>query len=60
MNKLSLLSARSPLDKLPWGIAMGLVSGIIRTNNTPQASPVVHCRDAQTGGLLISGGGNAI
>ena len=36
------------------------VFGIITSNNTPQASLPVHRRDAQTGGLLISGVGNAL
>lgn len=30
------------------------IAHILRTNNTPQAYPSVHCRDAQTGGLLFS------
>ena len=33
---------------------------IMRTNNTPQAYLPVHRHDAQTGGLLVSGGGNEI
>lgn len=36
------------------------VIGIIAPNNTPQAYLPEHRRDAQTGGLLISGVGNAI
>ena len=27
---------------------------------TPQAYPVARCRDAQTGGLIFLGGGNAL
>jgi hypothetical protein len=42
------------------GVACALTVRIIRPNNTPQASLPVHRRDAQTGGLLISGGGNAL
>ncbi len=34
--------------------------GIIRANNTPQAYLSTHRHDAQTGGLLISGVGNAL
>lgn len=29
---------------------------IIAVHNTPQAYPVVRYRDAQTGGLIVSGG----
>lgn len=52
--------AKSPLDMSKLGIAMALGFGIIRANNTPQASLPVHRPDAQTGGLLISGVGNGI
>lgn len=40
--------------------AYNFLIGIIRTNNTPQAYLPEHRRDAQTGGLLISGVGNAL
>lgn len=40
--------------------AYNFLIGIIRANNTPQAYLPENRRDAQTGGLLISGGGNAL
>jgi hypothetical protein len=49
-----------PLDKPIRAIAKTADLYIMRTNNTPQAYLPVHQHDAQTGGLLISGGGNEI
>lgn len=51
---------QSPLDMSGQGIAMAPVFGIIAANNTPQASLSDYRCDAQTGGLLISGVGNAL
>lgn len=35
------------------GLHSGSNRSIGLSNNTPQASPVVRCRDAQTGGLIF-------
>ena len=49
-----------PLDIVVEGVACALIESIIQFNNTPQATLPVHRHDAQTGGLLISGVGNAL
>lgn len=41
-----------------WHKPLGLCT--ILRNNTPQAYPAVRCGDAQTGGLLLSGGCHAL
>ena len=51
---------RSQLDITKQGVVMQARIGIMRRNNTPQASPPVRWREAQTGGFLISGVGYAI
>ena len=53
-------SCNPPLDIVSGGVASTRIERIIHFNNTPQASLPVHRHDAQTGGLLISGVGNAL
>lgn len=60
MSNCLALPARSPLDISHNKVDMLSPAGKIRPNNTPQAYLPKHRHDAQTGGLLISGVGNAL
>ena len=51
---------QTPLGIGRGGVAYTRIARIIHPNNTPQASLPDYRRDAQTGGLLISGVGNAL
>jgi hypothetical protein len=47
-----------PIEYFYWGSLEKMC--IFRPNNTPQAYPAVRCREAQTGGLIVSGACDAL
>jgi hypothetical protein len=60
MSYSLIWSCQTPLDIGRGGVACTSIARIIHSNNTPQASLPEYRHDAQTGGLLISGVGNAL